>query len=56
MGTFIEMFVGLWRDILALLDNTIMHIGNFNVSITDMLFVFFAVSMVISVFWRGGRA
>ena len=56
IGNFFEMFFNFWGDIINVLDTTILHISTFNVSIADIIFVFFVGSITVSIFWRGGKA
>lgn len=50
---FLDLVSDFWYSLLSLLNDY--HVVG-GVTITEMLFGFLVLSLIISVFWKGGRA
>lgn len=56
MGDFFTMIAYFWRSIIALFDSHPLQIGDYQVSFFSIIFVFFVIFFVVSLFWKGVRA
>lgn len=56
MLSFFQLVANLWSQLIAMFDARPIAIGVYRVSFFSLLFAFFAISFVISVFWKGAKA
>lgn len=56
MAVFIDFVVDFYRSFLGLFDTVTFSIGGISVSVLDVLLAVAAMSMVISIFWKGARS
>jgi len=52
---FFDMLRDLWAGIFSKLNATVFTVAGTNVSLAIILFAFLIISIVITVFWGGGR-
>lgn len=55
MLRFFQMLGDLWLDLISVFDSHPLTIGDYSVSYTSILFAFLAISIVVTVFWKGSK-
>ena len=56
MEVFLDFLVNFYKSFLGLFDTVTFTIGGISVSVLDVLLAVAAMSMVISIFWKGARS
>lgn len=55
MTNFFRLIVAFWDAIFNLLSEVQFSLYSYQVNLLDIMFVFLVLSMIISLFWKGGR-
>lgn len=56
MYDFFVLIANFWQSIINLFDEYKFGIGPYSVSYFSIVFAFLAISLVISVFWKGAKS
>lgn len=56
MEDAIRLIPEFWRDIFGLLDRVTFEINGYIFSLGGLLLVMFITGIVITIFWKGGKA
>ena len=56
MYNFFQILGNFLSNIFSVLNSAVFDIGGVSVSLTDILLGFLALSIIITVFWKGAKA
>lgn len=56
MVDFFQLLAAFFRAVINKLNSVSFSISGYNVTLAGLLFAFLVFSIVISVFWKGGKA
>lgn len=56
MTEFAQSFVIMWENLFGLLNSISFDFYGYEVTYLSVILAFFALSMIISVFWKGAKA
>lgn len=55
MTQFIDLIVSLYTGIFGKFNSYNVELGGYDVSLGSLLFVFIALFMIVSIYWRGAK-
>lgn len=56
LNSFIQFFLNMFDQLVSLLSSVYFYIGGYRVSYFWFVVAFLLLSIVVSLFWRGGKA